>query len=96
MPDLTDLLHLVHLGSAMNVLQPGSISKIAKPFTKDNYNANVNAFLQATQKFGVPADKCFKADDLVEGTNIPAVINTMLTLGRLVRSNQSDPWAQTP
>ena len=68
----------------MNVLLPGSVPKIAKPFTKENYITNVNAFLQAVQKFGIPADKCFKVEDLVDGTNIPAVINTMLATGRLV------------
>jgi hypothetical protein len=65
-------------------LQPGTVSKIAKPFTKENYLANVNAFLQGVQKFGIPSDKCFKAEDLVDGGNIPAVINTMLAIGRLV------------
>lgn len=66
------------------MLLPGSVGKIAKPFTKENYTTNVNAFLQAAQKFGVPSDRLFKTEDLVEGNNIPAVINCMLTIGRIV------------
>lgn len=73
----------VLLCRAINVLQPGSVSKIVKPFTKENYTANVNSFLQAAQKFGVPSDKLFKTEELVEGSNIPNVINTMLTIGRI-------------
>lgn len=44
----------------------------------------VNSFLKAAESFGLPSEKLFAANDLVEGENIPKVINSLLTLGRLV------------
>lgn len=73
----------VLLCRAMNALKSGSVSKIEKPFTKEAYTKNVNSFLQAAESFGVPSDRLFAAADLVEGENIPKVVNALLTLGRL-------------
>lgn len=70
----------------MNVLQPGSVAKIKKPFKKEDQLENVNSFLAAIKKYGVPEDKCFAPEDLNPGTNIPNVINCILALGRQVKS----------
>ncbi|RWS24074.1 muscle-specific protein 20-like protein [Leptotrombidium deliense] len=73
----------VLLCRAINVLKPGSVSKIQKPWTKDKHMENVNSFLTAAKSFGVPDDKLFKAEDLVEMSNIPAVTNCLLTIARM-------------
>jgi len=73
----------VLLCRAINVLKPGSVAKIAKPFTKDAYTQNLSAFIKGAESFGVPSDKLFAPADLVEGENIPKVINCLLTLARL-------------
>jgi len=67
----------------MNILQPGSVAKIAKPFTKEKQLENVNAFIAAMKAYGVPEDKMFKTEDLNPGDNIPNVINGLLALGRV-------------
>jgi len=72
----------VLLCRVMNVLKPGSVAKIQKPFTKDKQLENINAFLSAIKAYGVPEDKCFKPEDLNPGENIPNVINCLLALGR--------------
>ncbi|XP_053200822.1 myophilin-like isoform X1 [Panonychus citri] len=72
----------VLLCRAMNVLRPGSISKIQKPFTKDAHMANLNAFLDACRSFGIPADELFAPEDLWEAKNIPKVVLTMLSIGK--------------
>lgn len=68
----------------MNVLQPGSVAKIKKPFKKEDQLENINNFLNAVKAYGVPAEKCFAPEDLNPGTNIPNVINCILALGRQV------------
>ena len=68
----------------MNTLKPGSVSKIRKPFKKEDYQENVKSFLEACKAFRVPEDKLFTVDDLVEGTGIPQVINCLLAVGRRV------------
>ena len=64
----------VLLCRALNVLKPGVVSKIEKPFSKDAYNKNVNSAIKAIESFGVPSDRLFAAADLVEGENIPKVV----------------------
>lgn len=73
----------VLLCRVMNTLQPNSIPKIQKPFTKEKQLENVNAFLNAAKSYGVPEDKLFKVEDLNPGDNIPNVINALLALGRV-------------
>ena len=73
----------VLLCRVMNVLQPGSVPKIQKPFTKEKQLENVNNLLKALKAYGVPEDKLFKPEDLNPGENIPNVINCLLALGRV-------------
>jgi hypothetical protein len=54
----------VLLCRVMNVLQPNSIPKIQKPFTKEKQIENVNAFLNAAKSYGVAEDKLFKVSIL--------------------------------
>lgn len=72
----------VLLCRVMNTLQAGSVSKIKKPFTKENQMENINSFLNAAKAYGVPEDKLFKPEELNPGDNIPNVINSLLALGR--------------
>lgn len=73
----------VLLCRVMNVLQPGAVPKIQKPFTKEKQLENVNNLLKALKAYGVPEDKLFKPEDLNPGENIPNVINCLLALGRV-------------
>ncbi len=75
---------LIILDRVMNIIRPGSISKIQKPFTKDAHMANLNAFLDACRSFGVPDDQLFAPEDLWEAKNIPKVVLTMLSIGKKV------------
>lgn len=71
----------------MNTLQPGSVSKIQKPWTKDNCQANIQSFLDAARSYGVTEDNLFTVDDLYNKTGIPNVIKTMIFLGKSVSFN---------
>lgn len=68
----------------MNALKPGSVSKIQKPWTKENQRANIQAFLDAARSYGVSDENLFSVEDLHEKTGIPNVIKTMIFLGKSV------------
>jgi len=72
----------VLLCRVINTLKEGSVAKIKRPYTKDAQLENINAFLGALKAYGVPEDKLFQPADLNDGSNIPAVISTILALGR--------------
>jgi len=72
----------VLLCRVLNTIKPDSVPKIKKPYTKEAQLENINAFIEGLKAFGVPEDKLFKAEDLQTGSNIPAVINTLLAFGR--------------
>ena len=68
----------------MNVLKPGSVAKIKKPFTKDACHENLSNCISAIQAFGIPEDKLFTVEDIIEGQGIPKVVNCFLAIGRKV------------
>lgn len=83
--DFDDLLRDgVLLCRVMNTLKPGCVSKIQKPWTKDNQRANIQAFLDAVRSYGVPEEYIFAIEDLHEKRNIPNVIKTMIFLGKVI------------
>ena len=48
---------------------------------------NINNFLTAIEKYGVPKTDLFQTVDLYEASNIPAVTATLFALGRIVRNS---------
>jgi muscle protein 20-like protein len=68
----------------INVLKPGSVAKIKRPFTKDACSENLENAISAIKSFGIPDDKMFTAEDITEGQGIPNVINCFLAIGRKV------------
>jgi len=83
--DFDDLLRDgVLLCRVMNALKPGSVSKIQKPWTKDNQRANIQAFIDAARSYGVPDEHLFSVEDLHEKTGIPNVTKTMIFLGKAI------------
>lgn len=77
----------------MEKIQPGSIGKInqatdGKDLTHFKMVENISKFLNAILAYGVPELDIFKADDLVDHRNIPAVTSTICALGRTVSDAQ--------
>jgi len=72
----------VLLCRVINALKEGSCGKTKKPFTKEAQLENIKMFLDAAKAYGVPEEKLFQPADLNDASNIPAVINTLLALGR--------------
>ena len=85
--DLTEALKSgVALCELANAIQPGSvkcISKSAMPFPQ---RENINAFVGAARKFGVPDRDNFDTSDLFEGKNERQVLICLSALGRAVYS----------
>ena len=46
---------------------------------------NIQAFLVAARKYGVPAEELFQTADLYERRNIPQVVLCLFSLGRLTQ-----------
>lgn len=77
----------------MEKIQPGSIGKINQPtgnneLTHFKMVENISKFLNAISAYGVPELDIFKADDLVDHRNIPAVTSAIVALGRTVSVDQ--------
>ena len=77
----------------MEKIQPGSIGKInqatgGKDLSHFKMVENISKFLNAILAYGVPELDIFKADDLVDHRNIPAVTSTICALGRTVSDFQ--------
>lgn len=73
----------------MEKIQPGSIGKINQATGGNDLShfkmvENISKFLNAILAYGVPELDIFKADDLVDHRNIPAVTSTICALGRTV------------
>lgn len=77
----------------MEKIQPGSIGKINQATGGNDLShfkmvENISKFLNAILAYGVPELDIFKADDLVDHRNIPAVTSTICALGRTVSDVQ--------
>ncbi|KAL3313441.1 Muscle-specific protein 20 [Cichlidogyrus casuarinus] len=76
------------LCNLMNKLMPDSVKKInADPKMPFKIMENINAFLQAAQKYGVPANDLFQTVDLFEKKDIGQVGQCLLALGRTCQTH---------
>ena len=68
-----------------NALQPNSIRRIQESKMAFKCMENINCFLDAARKFGVPNEELFQTVDLWEKQNLNAVVICLQALGRKVR-----------
>jgi len=70
----------------MNVICPGSC-KPSKSKIAFKHMENIGMFLTACEKYGVRTLDLFQTVDLYDNTNMGAVLNTILALGRKCQTN---------
>ncbi|KAF9798645.1 hypothetical protein SFRURICE_006975 [Spodoptera frugiperda] len=66
----------------VNVLQEGSVKKINQSTMAFKCMENINAFLEAVKKLGVPPQETFQTIDLWEKQNLYSVVVCLQSLGR--------------
>ncbi|XP_075971862.1 myophilin-like [Anticarsia gemmatalis] len=66
----------------VNTLQEGSVKKINQSTMAFKCMENINAFLDAVKKLGVPAQETFQTIDLWEKQNLYSVVVCLQSLGR--------------
>ena len=77
----------------MNKISPGSVAKFKQSGPAFLLLENVQAFLAAIKKYGVPDEEVFQTPDLFEARNIPQVT---LCLYALARTTQKHPEYNGP
>ncbi|KAK2727140.1 myophilin-like isoform X2 [Artemia franciscana] len=65
-----------------NAIEAGSVKKIQQSKMAFKCMENINMFLEAARKFGVPAEETFQTVDLWEKQNLSSVVNCLHSLGR--------------
>jgi len=78
----------ITLCNLINKLKPGTIKKINKSTMPFMMMENINAFLASAGSLGVPTADLFSTVDLYDKKNIPQVIVTLQSLGRMSRRIQ--------
>lgn len=68
----------------MNKIKPGSTPKINTSGAPFKMMENINNFLKAAERYGVPKIDLFQTVDLWEKRNIPSVVQCIMAVGRCV------------
>lgn len=66
----------------VNSIQEGSVKKINQSSMAFKCMENINAYLEAVKKLGVPAQETFQTIDLWEKQNLYSVVTCLQSLGR--------------
>merc|ERR1712215_591245 len=77
----------VVLCKLMNKLQTGSVKKFKEKGPAFLLMENVQSFLAAAKKYGVPDEESFQTPDLFEGRNLPQVALCLFSLGRATQKH---------
>lgn len=72
----------VLLCKVINALQEGTIKKVNQTTMAFKCMENINAFLEAVKKLGVPSQETFQTIDLWERQNLYSVVVCLQSLGR--------------
>jgi len=68
-------------------LTPGSVKKIAKGGGQFQQMENVQRFQQFAKKYGLPGEEIFQTVDLTERRNVPQVVLSLFSLGRITQKH---------
>jgi len=71
----------------MNKIQEGSVKKFKEKGPAFLLMENVQTFLAAAKKYGVPDEEVFQTPDLFEARNIPQVVLCLFSLGRATQKH---------
>lgn len=86
--DFADVLQNgVILCKLMNKLAPGSVKKFKEKGPAFLLMENVQSFLTAAKKYGVPDEEVFQTPDLFEARNLPQVALCLFSLGRATQNH---------
>merc|ERR1711915_228139 len=73
-----------------NKIEAGSVKKFKEKGPAFLLMENVQAFLAAAKKYGVPDEEVFQTPDLFEARNIPQVVLCLYSLGRTTQKHPED------
>merc|ERR1719195_2566140 len=86
--DFADVLQNgVVLCRLMNKIKPDSVKKFKEKGPAFLLMENVQSFLSAAKKYGVPDEEVFQTPDLFEARNIPQVSLCIFSLGRATQNH---------
>ncbi|CAG7834421.1 unnamed protein product [Allacma fusca] len=77
----------VILCNLINKLAPGSVKKIQAKGTNFQLMENIQRFQAGAKKYGLPQEEIFQTADLFERRNIPQVVLSLYSLGRITQKH---------